>query len=156
MIYHVFKAMENTPQHRFLVLTKRPHRMQNIMSEAYYRCYDNLDHVYLGVTVCNQKEANQKIPILLQTLAVYRWLSIEPILGAIEIPQEQLKQLDWVVVGGESGKGARPMHPDWVRKVRDDCQEAGTPFYFKQYHKKNDGRLLDGREWNQLPEGLML
>jgi len=156
VIFQVFKAMANAPQHRFLVLTKRPERMLNITPEIHWRL-GGLDHIYLGVTICNQQEADYKIPLLLlNNHFKQNWLSIEPMLGAVEIPQEQLKQLDWVVVGGESGKGARPMHPDWVRKVCNDCQEAGTPFYFKQYHKKSEGRLLDGKEWNQLPEGLML
>jgi protein gp37 len=111
-------------------------------------------HVHLGVTVCNQAEADAKIPILLATPAAKRFVSVEPMLGSVNVsdhlevwpgcgggePREDcefcsgnLRILDWVICGGESGPGARPMHPDWARSLRDQCQAAGTPFFFKQW-----------------------
>lgn len=113
-----------------------------------------LDNLWLGVTVCNQKEADEKIPLLLATPAAGRFVSVEPMLGSIDLRHltqgcdyysldalsgmEVIEEdgeigpsLDWVIVGGETGPRARPMHPDWVRSLRDQCQAAGVPFFFK-------------------------
>jgi protein gp37 len=104
-------------------------------------------NLHLGVTVCNQAEADEKIPILLQIPAAHKFLSIEPCLGAVDLEfltehtfrsQKILEfwdtaLLDWVVLGGESGPKARPLHPDWARSIRDQCVAAGVPFYFKQW-----------------------
>lgn len=173
-IYDVMDTVSHCPQHIFLALTKRP---QNI----YYKQFENFPNFWLGVTVCNQEEADEKIPLLLQIPAAVRWVSIEPMLGPVDLFDAfggydqslgMSESVDWIVLGGESGPGARPMHPDWVRSVRDQCQAAGVPFFFKQwgagsfemcpdYHKGRDwpdwkkklhGRSLDGREWNELPE----
>lgn len=124
-----------------------------------------LPNVWLGVSVEDQKTADERIPLLLDTPAAVRWLSIEPLLGPVDLDGQAL---DWVVVGGESGPNARPMHPDWARSIRDQCQAAEVPFFFKQWGeygllpgtidgtvrlgKKKAGRLLDGREWNEYPE----
>lgn len=146
-----------------------------------------LPNVWLGVSVEDQATADERIPLLLQTPAAVRWISAEPLLGPIDfsgmwVPHENpamhenmLERLDWVVVGGESGKNARPMQADWARTIRDQCQSAGVPFFFKQWGewlpdnqnqaisgpsgasqairvgKKQAGRLLDGREWNEYP-----
>ena len=109
--------------------------------------YDNR----MGVTVENQKYTN-RIEDLLVTPAQVKWLCLEPLLGPIEhLP---LEGIDWVVVGGESGPGARPMEAGWVRSVRDQCISAGVPFFFKQWggvRKSKNGNELDGRIWKELP-----
>jgi len=99
-----------------------------------------LPNVWLGVSVEDQKTADERIPLLLQTPAAVRWVSAEPLLGPIEFRGSWLNPtaqpanpLGWVVVGGESGPGARPMHPDWARSLRDQCQAANVPFFFKQW-----------------------
>jgi protein gp37 len=174
-----------------------------------------LKNVWLGVSVEDQKTADERIPLLLQTPAAVRWISAEPLLGPIDLctsdPNDEEWRsfllddddfgdgLAWVVVGGESGPNARPMHPDWARSIRDQCTVAGVPFFFKQWGewapvidedgyfrsegfgkadgaylmssgrwhtfsaghqhgdvfrlgKKKAGRLLDGHEWNEMPE----
>lgn len=169
-----------------------------------------LPNVWLGVSVENQKAADERIPLLLETPAAVRFLSCEPLLGPVDIgafidptgyccggepefchclddhPRDddgEYVTIDWVIVGGESGPRARQMHPDWARNIRDQCQKAGVPFFFKQWGewvpagqsgqfngrlnekptwhyydtpyyrvgKKKAGRLLDGREWNEMP-----
>lgn len=143
----------------FIILTKRPERMKEYME---YRIRNNKTYghswVWLGVTAENQEQANKRIPILLSIPAAKRFVSIEPMLGPVKlnslIREEDnyawvddcltgfkahgaggwyANKLDWVICGGESGSKARPMHPDWVRSVRDQCKEAGTPFFFKQW-----------------------
>lgn len=144
-----------------------------------------LPNVWLGVSVEDQPTANERIPLLLQTPAAVRWVSAEPLLGPVDlvpwlfvpdphgapadlIPRNRTTfdpSLDWVIVGGESGPGARPMHPDWVRSIRDQCVEAGVAFNFKQwgeylpyeflehsppYYMTPDGRLHDGHDLNML------
>jgi len=103
-----------------------------------------LPNVWLGVSVEDQQRADERIPDLLATPAAIRWISAEPLLGPVDLGQclpeferlgwsTYLDSLDWVVAGGESGKGARPMHPDWARSLRDQCAAAGVPFFFKQW-----------------------
>ena len=132
-----------------------------------------LPNVWLGVSVEDQKSANARIPHLLSTPAAVRFISAEPLLGpvdlkAVPIPADDGYDgatLDWVIVGGESGKGARPMHPDWARSLRDQCGRENVPFFFKQWGewfgengvsvrigKKQAGRLLDGFEHNAMPD----
>ncbi len=141
-----------------------------------------LPNVWLGVSVEDQAAADERIPLLLATPAAVRFLSCEPLLGPIDLfnirhgSDNDLPVLgtqwgpDWVIVGGESGPGARPMHPDWARSLRDQCAATGVPFFFKQWgiwhpndhaikgdtghtkmNKKLAGRLLDGREHNEFP-----
>jgi protein gp37 len=125
-----------------------------------------LTNVWLGVSVEDQKWADIRIPALLETPAAVRWLSCEPLLGPINLdpwrnpgdladPRTPAdSRLDWVVVGGESGPGARPMHPDWARSLRDQCTDAGVSFFFKQWGgrtPKENGRELDGRTWDEYP-----
>ena len=227
-----YTTIAKARQHTFLVLTKRARRMADIttgmievgltLREGY--CGGDLPNIWHGVTVCNQDEADAKIPELLKVPGK-KWISIEPMLGEIDLspylpipsvndgtaygafadylvntlPQAQFlkRGIDLVILGGETGPGARPIHPDWVRSVRDQCQAAGVSFYFKQWgewvpcrkvedagywiirgiktmwvrpdgsaspkHLNDDewpvqrvgskraGRLLDGREWNELP-----
>lgn len=151
VITHVFATMELCPQHIFQVLTKRPERMLRWVTRANEFWRDvgfpqgfagRYPHVWLGVSVEDQVTADERIPLLLQTPAAVRWVSMEPLLGAvtifsldgpIDVPGGMQSPIDWVVVGGESGANARPMHPDWVRCLRDQCAEAGVPFLFKQW-----------------------
>jgi protein gp37 len=121
-------------------------------------CRAVLESVWLGVSVENQRWADIRIPALVDTPATVRWLSCEPLLGPVDIhiattPFDPAG-IDWVVVGGESGCGARPMHPDWARSIRDYCTNQGIPFFFKQWGgrtPKANGRELDGRVWNEYP-----
>lgn len=152
----IFAVMALAPQHIFQVLTKRPERMLAYMTEAQPQVWDAmtrtphrtvnrvggaalawpLPNVWLGVSVENQAAADERIPLLLQTLAAVRFISAEPLLGPIllDFPRAgRLPSVDWVIVGGESGPGARPMHPDWARGMRDQCVAAGVPFFFKQH-----------------------
>lgn len=153
-IMKVWKEMEVASWHTFLVLTKRPGRMETWITDRWkYSDYpilkeDPLPNVWLGTSVENQKWADLRIPALYRSPAAAYWLSIEPMLGPIEFPKylsflpvefgvsTRVRYLEWmtaVVVGGESGPGSRPMHPDWVRSIRDQCVEAGVPFVFKQW-----------------------
>jgi len=164
-VHACFQAMMDTPQHTHLVLTKRPNE-----ALAFFQRMDwpSLPpHIHFGVSLEDQETADQRIPVLLQIRAAVRWVSYEPALGPVDFNDSRdwltpvltkpknAARLDWVVCGGESGGGARPMHPDWARSVRDQCVSAGVPFFFKQWggvRKKKAGRLLDGREWNEYPK----
>lgn len=203
----LFALIRSTPHIDWLLLTKRIGNASNMLPHDWGRGWTN---AWIGATVVNQAEADRDIPKLLAVPAAKRFLSIEPMLGAVDIDQacqshyeQQLSKpggwhcmddpgksalalrygparyLDWVIVGGETGPGSRPMHPDWVRSLRDQCQEAHVPFFFKQWgdHVECDGsqspspstrmsdmtpmvrvgrraagRLLDGCEWNEVPE----
>jgi protein gp37 len=175
-INRAFEVMEACKQHTFLVLSKRPGRMSTVDPGR--------ENIYHGLTVCNQQEADEKILTFFQVPGKI-FLSIEPMLGPIDFRKVPgfnrigMDLSDWnIILGGETGPGARPCHPDWVRSVRDPCAAAGVPFYFKgwgewteykggipssHHHvsvdgkefirvgRKNSGRLLDGREHNDLP-----
>jgi protein gp37 len=125
-------------------------------------------NVWIGTTVEDQKRADERIPDLIEIPAVKRFLSCEPLLEPLDLSywltESLTPQIDWVICGGESGPDARPMHPDWARRLRDQCVSVGVPFFFKQWGawlhadgtmnrvgKKSAGRLLDGREWSQFP-----
>lgn len=132
-VAEIFRVMAAAPQHSFQVLTKRAERMAE-----WFRWMEErkpgvwpLPNVWLGISVENQAAADLRVPFLLQSPAAVRWLSCEPLLGPVDL--SGFGALDWVVVGGESGLHARPMHPDWVRGVRDYCAQAKVPFLFKQY-----------------------
>jgi protein gp37 len=220
-ISEVWTRMSWAPEHRFLILTKRPERMRDVLAQTDYFThqagYEYLLNVWLGVTAENQARADERIPILLSIPAAVRFVSIEPMLGPVDLRPTWIRtqrgcggrhshayshdggtpghilhhhhdefcgpRLDWVIVGGETGPGARPLHPDWVRNVRDQCVTAGVPFFLKQngewsiyqmkaeneriyfkdppYNglwfyrvgKKVAGRKLDGKEWNEYPNG---
>lgn len=228
-IFAVWSVMARSRQHIFQVLTKRPRRMMEFLKncEGIGQTWREghgavCPNVWLGVSVEDQKTADERIPLLLQTPAAVRFVSAEPLLGPVNlrksIPCPDCNgdgtlgknsirkyyscekcggnedgagsgidaRIDWLICGGESGPGARPMHPDWARSLRDQCQEAGVPYFFKQWGewttakvfddkeyvgilgksrrllsrdivavrigKKRAGRLLDGREWNEMPE----
>lgn len=213
------------PKHTFIILTKRPERMKRYFCDIANNAPGMIDRIlkvnsaglgamqkeilrlrrgeyfsnlWLGVTTENQEQADKRIPILLKIPAAVRFVSVEPMLGPVDldiftgntfddpepsglqIMERWLHKLNWVICGGESGPGARPMHPDWPRKVRDDCVAAGVPFLFKQWGeyvwrstrghstgrpkyyfpdnvwvekvgKKAAGRELDGKIWNEFP-----
>lgn len=221
MIDRVFAVMALCPQHRFQVLTKRSARMRAwfarivdehwLASEALWLAdwlgenrraalYDlestawPLPNVWLGVSAEDQKNADERIPDLLATPAAVRFVSLEPLLGAIDLTaieagatgtlkdgdfaypkridaltgeaghypgkgtfhpeSHRMQRLDWVIVGGESGPNARPMHPDWPRKIRDDCAAAGVPFFFKQngQYAVTYDRDADDPDWRHCGE----
>jgi protein gp37 len=135
----IWYVMLKAERHTFQVLTKRPGRMRNFIRDWRYTCGSRnfLPNVWLGVSVENQHFADERIPILLDTPAAVRWLSCEPLLGqVIALPKAlptRTPEIDWIVAGGESGPCARPMHPAWARSLRDQCQAAGVPFFFKQW-----------------------
>ncbi len=195
----VFEVMTKYANHHtYLILTKRP---ENIPPDRWHSSWNN---IWLGVSFENQKTADERIPILLNIPAVKRFVSIEPMIAPINLNKSTkflkyqkakegfskpgyfyrpwLNLLDWIIVGGESGPNARCMHPDWVRSIQDQCQEANVPFFFKSWGewlpedqwnlkkqpwefyyycdkyfywrkvgKKNSGRLLDGKIWDEYP-----
>ncbi|MCK4739057.1 MAG: phage Gp37/Gp68 family protein [Deltaproteobacteria bacterium] len=182
-INKVWASMIVNPEHTFLILTKRPKRMAQFFSEKHHpwSASDGADkplpNVWLGVSVEDQKTADERIPLLLQTPAAKRFISIEPMLGGVDLTgiyheeiglslqtnslsgeviclntrsshrhEDHEVSLDWVIVGGENGAGARPMHPDWLRKVRDDCETAGVPFFFKGW-----GEWFSREQWEDNP-----
>lgn len=209
-IDRVFCTIVLCPQHVFQVLTKRAERMRayiegaadRVKEKHHWARFDTdpgwpgwpLPNVWLGVSCEDQTRADERIPHLLAAPAAVRFISAEPMLGPINlldvakdgrggnaIYSRSRHRLDWVIVGGESGPGARPMHPDWARNIRDQCAAAGISFFFKQWGewrpaadedertgraqifgregvatvmavgKKAAGRLLDGRTWNEMP-----
>ena len=151
-IEKVFDCMREYDQHTYQLLTKRPERMLK-----YFRWRGNLhwpSHVWAGVSVENQYWADRRIPFLSELPARVRFLSVEPLLKSTELCN-YLSSIHWVIVGGESGVRSRPMKPEWVRHIRDECIDAEVPFFFKQWggrHNKAGGRQLDGRTWDQMPE----
>lgn len=198
----VFEVMRRTPQHTYQVLTKRPRKMADFVrwcKDCHLAVGDAwpLPNVWGGVSVENQAAADERIPWLLQCGFNVSFLSCEPLLGPLALrtvddfsdvghgrgwlSTYQGTTVNWVIVGGESGPGARPMHPDWVEGIRAQCKLAGVPFFFKQwgewgfvpdgvpiiksdpikttggafvrFGKKANGRRYYGREYNELPEG---
>lgn len=157
----VWTVFARCPQHTFQILTKRPQRMLMYMKYRRDEGAPALPNVWLGVSVEDQKTADERIPLLLQTPAVVRWISAEPLLGPINLDNgetswlscdakkhedddgyccdnfaeigKHFRGLDWVVVGGESGPNARPMNAEWAQSLRDQCAAANVPFFFKQW-----------------------
>jgi len=146
-ILSVFDVMRRASWHRFQVLTKRSERLAEISQSLPWAA-----NIWMGVSVENADYAF-RIDHLRQTGAHIKFLSLEPLLGPL--PQLDLSGMDWVIVGGESGPGARPMDREWVIDIQRQCQGAGVPFFFKQWggiQKKKAGRLLEGRTWDEMPE----
>ena len=201
-----FRSMMANSQHTYFMLTKRP---QNI---PIYEWFQGRENWWFGVSIEDQKTADERIPILLQIPAAHRFVSVEPMLGPMDLgewlgvrryttldglPEKPYWKrligtplfgiLDWVICGGETGPKARPLHPDWVRSLSDQCQAAGVPFFFKGWGewtrdafiptdylrgtkggndprydskfimmrvgKKKAGRFLDGKIWEEIPDG---
>lgn len=148
-IQNVFAVMKQAYWHRFQVLTKRSERVRAMSPALEWPA-----NVWMGVSVENN-DCISRVSDLIETNATTKFLSLEPLIGPL--PDLNLTGIDWVIVGGESGPGARPMEADWVRGIRERCSRGLVPFFFKQwggYNKKKNGRLLDGRIWNQSPERL--
>jgi protein gp37 len=146
----VFDTMEAANWHVFQLLTKRSSLMRDYLLRR-YSSKTPPPHIWLGVSV-EDASASARIRHLREAPAGVRFLSIEPLIGPVG--PIDLSGIHWVIAGGESGPGARPIHVDWVREVRDQCSNAKVAFFFKQwggYRPKSGGRSLDGREWNELP-----
>jgi len=142
----VFDVMNHCPQHTFQVLTKRPHVAAACSSDLQWT-----PNIWMGTTVENAT-VTHRIRDLRVTGAAIKFLSLEPLLGPIS--RLPLRRIDWVIVGGESGPGAREMRAEWVRRIRDRCVSVGVPFFFKQWggvNKKRAGRELDRRTWDEMP-----
>lgn len=136
-VARVWNVMSRTPQHTYQILTKRPERMARIVSELPDGLWElPLPNVWLGTSVESDDHV-RRADALRATPAAVRFISAEPLLGPL--PSLDLTGIDWLIAGGESGSGARPMHPDWVRDLRDRCTEAGTAFFFKQWGQYRPG-----------------
>lgn len=196
----LWHLIRETPNLIWMLLTKRPQNIAKMLPIA-AADFDIRERIWLGTTAENQKEADRRLPELLKNRAAVHFASMEPLLGATDISEylpapyplnlastyvdggverldisgERIVGLDWVIVGGESGKDARPMAVQWARSIRDQCQGAGVPFFFKQWgnwapysathgldpdpfegvyrvgRKKDAGRLFDGRTWDEMP-----
>jgi protein gp37 len=148
-IKKVFDVMVNCPQHEFQVLTKRPERTLELARRLPWP-----KNVWMGTSVENALYSH-RVQTLAQVPATIRFLSCEPLIGPI--PNLPLSGIHWVIVGGESGPGARAMDPKWVAQIRDRCASQNVAFFFKQWggvQKSRTGRSLDGRTWDEMPEGV--
>lgn len=152
-IAQIFDTMERADWHTFQVLTKRSSLMRNFVNER-YSASSCPPHIWLGVSV-EDRQALSRLEHLSQTRSSVRFLSVEPLIGAVGAMN--LDGIHWVIVGGESGPRFRPMKEEWALEVRDQCLDAGVAFFFKQWggiRPKSGGNLLDGRKWTQYPEFL--
>jgi protein gp37 len=146
-VQRVFDVMRRASWHRFQVLTKRASRLRKLDA-----LLDWPENVWMGVSVESARYVG-RIDELRATRAAVRFLSLEPLLGPLN--ELELSGIDWVIVGGESGPGARPMDRDWVTSIRDRCRSAKVAFFFKQWggtNKKRAGRSLEGRTWDEMPD----
>lgn len=146
-IRKVFEVMHRADWHRYQILTKRVERLAALSDRLPWA-----SHIWQGVTVEHPDYAN-RIDLLRETGAHVKFLSLEPLLAPM--PRLNLRDIQWVIVGGESGPGARPMLAEWVTDIQAQCCKAGAAFYFKQWggvFKKRNGRLLNGRTWDEMPE----
>ncbi len=145
-IAQVFDVMSRADWHRYQILTKRPERVASMNSQLSWP-----NQVWMGASVESQDYVH-RVDLLREMDAAVKFLSLEPLLGAL--PDLDLAGIGWVIVGGESGPGAREMKEEWAIDIRDQCQAAGVPFHFKQWggvFKKRNGRVLDGRTWDETP-----
>lgn len=144
----LWELIRITPNLDWQLLTKRPHRIAGSLPDDWDNGYTN---VWLGTSVEDNRVVH-RIGQLTSVPAVVRFLSLEPLIGPLfSLP---LSGIDWVIVGGESGHSARPINPEWVTGIREQCRAASTAFFFKQWggaNKKKSGRLLDGRFYNEMP-----
>ena len=163
-VRRVFETMIKGEQHIFQVLTKRSEQMMTWCRLNFSRNGDGgiilPPHVWLGVSVENQNYI-WRIRHLQRTPARIRFISFEPLLGPVKLNASLLRNIHWVIVGGESGPRSRPMKSEWVSDIRDQCKKHGVPFFFKQWGAYNPigqhvgkhaaGRILDGKFWNEMP-----
>ena len=148
-IQKVFKVMNENPQHIFQVLTKRADILRYYDSEGWL---DWSPNIWMGVSVENEKVMD-RIDMLRETSATVKFLSCEPLIG--RLPNMNLQGIDWVIVGGESGRTPRPMNEEWVTEIKEQCEQSNTAFFFKQWggtNKKKAGRILEGKTWDEMPE----
>lgn len=155
-IEQVFSVMAQADWHTFQVLTKRPKRMMEWCEAHYPQLL--LPNVWLGTSVENQRAADERLPYIKNTRAAVRFLSCEPLLEDIDLRLWENAVdpgIDWVICGGESGTRFRPMDMDWARSLRNQCVDAGIPFFFKQGSGRYPGQNteLDGCKWQEFPEG---
>jgi protein gp37 len=151
-IEQVARVMELANWHTYQVLTKRPDRLCDLLKGP-LAFAGALSHVWWGVSVENRTHGLPRIDFLRKTPATVRFLSIEPLLE--DLGELNLKGIGWVIVGGESGPGARPMKKEWVLRIRDQCEHANVPFFFKQWggvRKSKTGRILNGRTFDNMPD----
>ena len=145
-IQKMFDVMRRADWHRFQILTKRSDRLMELSPQLPWAA-----NIWMGVSV-ESRDYAFRIDHLRRTGAAVKFLSLEPLLGPL--PKLNLRDIDWAIVGGESGPGARPMDITWVIDIRDQCSRAGVPFFFKQWggvQKKKAGRTLEGRTWDEMP-----
>ena len=148
-ITDVFRVMKENPHHVFQILTKRADLLLYYDKEGYLEWTHN---IWMGVTVEDNTVTN-RIDLLRHTGAKIKFLSCEPLLTAL--PDMNLKNIDWVIVGGESGRTPRPIKEEWVLHIKDQCQKTSVAFYFKQWggiNKKKNGKILDGKQYTEMPE----
>jgi protein gp37 len=150
-IRQVAEMMRTANWHTYQVLTKRARRLKNLLKKELNE-FSTESHIWWGVSVENRKHGLPRIDELREAPAAVRFLSVEPLLEDLGLID--LSGISWVIVGGESGHGARPMKAEWVRSIRVQCQEANVPFFFKQWggvRKHETGRQLDGFTYDELP-----
>jgi protein gp37 len=143
----VFKVMNDTPRHIYQVLTKRSERLEEIANK-----FEWTENIWMGVSVEDNKVID-RIANLKNTPAKIKFLSLEPLLSSI--PNLNLKGIDWVIVGGESGTKSRPVQKEWIIDIKDQCEKANVEFFFKQWggmNKKANGRELNGKTYNGMPK----
>lgn len=147
-IQEIFKVMNNNPQHVFQLLTKRADILNYYDSEGWLRWSHN---IWMGVTV-EDATVMKRIDLLRETGAKVKFLSCEPLLS--DLPNMNLHNIDWVIVGGESGRTPRPIQEEWVLNIKEQCNAQKSAFYFKQWggtNKKKNGRLLEGKIYSEMP-----
>jgi protein gp37 len=145
-VREAFTVMAETPQHTYQILTKRSRRLRHVADELTWP-----PNVWMGVSV-EAPDQMYRVADLKAVPAAVRFLSCEPLLAPLD--DLYLEGIDWVIAGGESGRGYRPIAPEWARQLRDSCTRQSVPFFFKQWGgltSKSGGRLLDGRTWSEMP-----
>lgn len=151
-VEQVARVMQTAHWHTYQVLTKRAGRMRTLLQTRLAWAAD-LPHIWCGVSVENRQHGLPRIDILRNTPAIVRFLSVEPLLE--DLGTVNLDGIHWMIVGGESGPGARPMHKEWVRSLQQQCESAGVHFFFKQWggtRKSKAGREIDGRTYDGIPD----
>ena len=150
-ILQVATVMQQAHWHTFQILTKRADRMAKLLNTK-LAGYSSLEHIWWGVSVENRRDGVPRIKELQNAKAAVRFLSVEPLLE--DLGTLNLRSIDWMIVGGESGPRSRPMNPEWVRSLRDQCLESEVAFFFKQWggvRKHKTGRELDGKTYDEMP-----